>query len=190
MHAGKINYQKPFRYFFRTIVFFDLIAPRAFCISVDLNDQQEIVCAFSRAREKATQIHLKRTKMITLFFSSNLPKASVILQPISHDIHRRKCSAFYGEDNVFVKMYATLPNFLIGQIGGLLACVKFCLRRGTFSGLLSIYYCLSCSYIVQLWSERYEKSGFSPVSVTSSLYFPPFSPFRIPTPVPTLSIRA
>ena len=79
----------------------------------------------------------KEDKNDNFVFSSNLPKASVILQPISHDIHRRKCSALYGEDNVFVKMYATLPNFLIGQIGGLLACVKFCLRRGTFSGLMS-----------------------------------------------------
>ena len=46
----------------------------------------------------------------------------------------------FGQDDIFLKMNATLPNFLIRQIGGLLACVKFCLRRETFSGLLNFHF--------------------------------------------------
>ena len=68
LHAGKINYQRPFGSFFRTIVLFDRIARWTFCNFVDLKDQQEIFRAFSRAQEKATQIYRNRTKMITLFF--------------------------------------------------------------------------------------------------------------------------
>ena len=41
---------------------FDHIARRAFCNSVDLEDQQEIVRTFSRAQEKATWLDQRRQK--------------------------------------------------------------------------------------------------------------------------------
>ena len=79
---------------------FDRIALRAFCNSVDLRDQQELFRAFSRAREKATQINLHRTNMTTLF-SSNSPKKMQSCSRFLTMYLEGNALLSFGQDDVF-----------------------------------------------------------------------------------------